>query len=157
MRIGFVTALTNDFDARPLIQQIASTEVGVELDLEQAPTILNTPAGVKRLFNNGVDACIVFVQSSEEEKMSLALAQEKIVDVEKDFGKYCLVCTVLDEEGNIEELAGERLKECLHLLLGVRPEKPVSETPLDMFSTPPGGSSPEFFSPSSGSGGKPLF
>jgi len=61
------------------------------------------------------------------------------------------------EEGNTEALAQERLKECLHLLLGVRPEKPVSETPLDMFSTPPGGSSPEFFSPSGGSGGKPLF
>ena len=127
MRIGFATALTNDFDARPLIQKLAESEVDVQIEFEQSPTLLNIPAGVKKLFSNGVEACIAFVQSSEEEQNSLALAQEKIIDVEVDYGKYCIVCTVLDEEiggeTEIEAVASERLKECLQLLLGVRPEK----------------------------------
>ncbi|MEM4255155.1 MAG: hypothetical protein QXR53_02385 [Candidatus Norongarragalinales archaeon] len=157
MRIGFVTALTNDFDAKELIQKIASQEIGVDLEFEQAPTLLNTPAAVKKLFYAGVDACIVFVQSSEEERVSLALAQEKIVDVEKDSGKYCLVCTVMDEEGSIGELAEERLKEALHLLLGVRPEKPAQDSQLDFF--PSQSSSMDMFSQggSGETGGKPLF
>ena len=170
MRIGFATTLTSDFDARAVIQKLAESEVGVELEFEQAPTLLNTPAAVKRLFSNGVDACIVFVQSSGEEQASLALAQEKIVDVETDFGKYCIVCAVLDEEGSPEDLAEERLRECLQLLLGARPENITVESPLDFFSSPSGGQSggPSFFgtssSPSdteSGGGGrgagKPLF
>ena len=169
MRIGFATTLTNDFDAKAVIQKLAESEVGVELEFEQAPTLLNTPAAVKRLFSNGVDACIVFVQSSGEERASLALAQEKIVDVETDFGKYCIVRTVLDEEGGIEELAEERLRECLQLLMGARPENLTIESPLDFFSTPSTPSSgPSFFEPASnpndaegggdsGGAGKPLF
>lgn len=167
MRLGFVTVLTNDFDARELMQKLAQTEAGIDLEFEQAPTVLNAPAAVKKVFSNGLDACIVFVQSSGEEKLSLALAQEKIVDVEVAAGKYCIVCTVLDEEGAVDALAEERLLEALNLLLGVRPEK-SSETPsLDFFSTPSG--SPEILSSPSesqseqhsgeggSSGGRPLF
>ncbi|HLD62640.1 MAG TPA: hypothetical protein VI875_02115 [Candidatus Norongarragalinales archaeon] len=158
MRLGFVTALTNDFDAKELIQAIAQQEVGVDLEFEQAPTLLNTPAAVKKLFYSGAEACIVFVQSSGEERISLALAQEKIVDVEKDAGKYCIVCTVLDEEENAAALAEERLKEALHLLLGVKAEKPQQESQVDFFQTP--STSLDMFSPSGeneSSGGKPLF
>lgn len=157
--------MTNDLDAKPIIQKIAQEEVGVELEFEQAPTLLNTPAAVKRLFFNGVDACIVFVQSSAEERISLALAQEKIVDVEKDSAKYCLVCTVMDEEASDADagtsasaLAEERLKEALHLILGVRPEKPQQESQLEFFSAPSAGA--DMFgspSPESESGGKSLF
>ncbi len=146
MRIGFVTALTSDFDAKPVIQKLAQEAVGVDLEFEQAPTLLNTPAAVKKLFYNGVEACIVFVQSSAEERVSLALAQEKIVDVETEAGKYCLVCTVMDEEEDTEALAEERLKEALHLLLGVRPEKPTQDSQLDFFQTP--SSSMDLFSQS---------
>ncbi len=138
MRIGFVTCLTNDFDAKPVMQELASSEADVSLEFEQAPTLLNVPAAFKKLFSNGVDACVAFVQSSAEERMSLALAQEKAVDVEREFGKYSLICTVLDEEKekNFEELIAERLKECLQLLMGVQPKKPMAfETPLDFFST----------------------
>ena len=158
MRLGFVTALINDFDAKEVIQKIAQQEIGVDLEFEQAPTLLNTPAAVKKVFYNGVDACIVFVQSSAEERVSLALAQEKIVDVEKDAGKYCIVCTVLDEEENPASLAEERLTEALHLLLGVRPEKPAPDSQLDLFPTP--STSMDMFTPSGeneSSGGKSLF
>lgn len=161
MRIGFVTALTNDFDAREIMQKLAQSEVGVELEFEQAPTILNTPAAVKKIFSNGLDACIVFVQSSSEEKMSLALAQEKIIDVEKDFGKYCIVCTVLDEEPELDPLVQERLKEALSLILGVRPEKVETQAPLDFFATPSTSpdlmSAPESTQESTQPEGKSLF
>ena len=92
------------------------------------------------------------------------LAQEKIVGVDTEFGRYSIVCTVLDEEGNTEALAEERLRECLQLLLGVRPEKQTVHSPLDFFSNPTGG--PSFFEPSNSPGegtegtqspGKPLF
>ena len=161
MKIGFVTTLTNDFDAKPVIQTLSESEVDVQLEFEQAPTIINTPSAVKKLFTNGVDACIIFVQSSGEEQASLALAQEKIVDVDTDFGKYSIVCTVLDEEGNTDALAQERLRECLQLLLGVRPETTTVQTPLDFFANPSTG--PSFFEPSNqpgegaGSSSKPLF
>ena len=164
MRIGFVTCLTNDFDAKPVMQEIASAEADVSIEFEQAPTLLNVPSAFKKLFSNGADACIAFVQSSSEERMSLALAQEKSVDVEKEYGKYSLMCTVLDEEKEIEALARERLHECLQLLMGVQPRKPMSfETPLDFFSTPSGALdlfSPSSSTPQSGStstGGNPLF
>ena len=167
MRLGFVYCLTNDFDPRAVVQKLAAEEADVTLDFEKAPTLLNVPAAFKRLFNSGVDACLAFVQSSSEERMSLALAQEKAVDVEREFGKYSLICAVLDEEGEgIEALAEERLKECLQLLLGVRPEKVSFESPvdlfsssqagaLDMFNTPGGQSVTDDLSPSSD--GRSLF
>ncbi len=154
--------MTNGFDGRELMQKLTQTEAGIELEFEQAPTVLNAPAAVKKVFSNGLDACIVFVQSSGEEKPSLALAQEKIVDVEVAFGKYCIVCTVLDEEGKPDALAEERLLDALNLLLGVRPEKPEERAPLDFFATPAG--SPDLISspsetPAAGgsSSGKSLF
>ena len=136
MRVGFVSCLTNDFDAKPIIQELASGESNVTLEFLQAPTLLNVPASFKKLFSLGVDACIAFVQSSEEERASLALAQEKAVDVEIECGKYSLICTVLDDEKEMGELVKTRLHECIQLLMGVQPPKPMSfETPLDFFTS----------------------
>lgn len=116
MRIGFVSCFDAP-DVGGLASQAADEVAGVELAPVKSPELLKVPATAKKMFSEGMEAVVAFVQPGGEEQDEMNLLQEKIIDLEVQYGKYVFLCVVSEGEWKtdkeFEDLFKERLKECL--------------------------------------------
>ena len=148
MKLGFVTLLSNKMEGSDALQALAAEQANVDVAVEKAPALLKVPAAAKKLFyDQSVDAVLVFAQMSDEERDSLALVHEKIIDVEVAFGKYVFFAIVGDDEWRDDEslrIVAERrldaaLKQIIAALRDIAqpPEAPQqTEGGLEAFSPP---------------------
>lgn len=147
MKLGFVTLLSNKMEGSNALQALASEQANIDIAVEKAPALLKVPAAAKKLFyDQSVDAVLVFVQMSDDERDALALVHEKIIDVEVAFGKYVFFAVVGDEEWrddtSLQIIAEKRLDAALKQVLATLhdiarpPEAPQSEGGLEAFTPP---------------------
>jgi len=119
MKIGFLDVASNKFNGFEVALKESEQQANVELARFSAPELLKIPVCAKKLFSEqGVDAVLCFIQANaEEDKDVLALVQEKIIDVEVDFGKFVFFCVVLDSEWRSEEqlarVAEQKIADCI--------------------------------------------
>lgn len=135
MRIGFVDCSANKLDAYEIVvQALESKTSDVSISRETAPGLLKVPVAVKRLFNEGVDSCLVFLTASSEETTSIDLLHEKLIDVEVSSAKYAFLCIVFDDEwhtpSQMEEVIVRKLAQAIEEVVkmtrapAVAPEQP---------------------------------
>ncbi len=121
---------------------LANKEANLELVSLSVPDLLKAPVGVKKLFTeNSVDSIIAFFEAdSEEDKDSIALIHEKILDLEIYNSKYVFYCIAFNSEWHdnqsLETLGEQRLsalfERVMSFNLGVSP--PQANTPFDFFT-----------------------
>ncbi len=165
MKIGFLDVASNKFNGFEVAVKESEQQANVELARLSAPEFLKIPVCAKKLFaEQGVDAVLCFIQANaEEDKDVLALVQEKIIDVEVDFGKFVFFCVVLDSEWRSEEqlarVAEQKIAACIleiisivHEIEAAKPEARVSAG-MSMFEQPGESGEAELESPSFLEGG----
>ncbi|MFH1247267.1 MAG: hypothetical protein V1644_02705 [Candidatus Micrarchaeota archaeon] len=121
-KIGFVDCLSNAFDSFEIASTIVEKEfAGTSLQRLTAPELLKIPVCVKRLFVNGADVVIAFVNANQDDFDSLHLLVEKTIDLELEYQKYVFYCVVSEEEfsnqAEFEKVAGDRLAAFIDLSL----------------------------------------
>jgi riboflavin synthase len=134
-----------------MVNEIAVAKVAnPEVMRFTAPDVLKIPACAKRMFSEGAEAVVVYLNATTEDKHALDLVHEKIIDLEMDYGKFVFFCIVFRDEWRTEEklaeLSAQRLEELIELIAKIvhAPElaQPVNVPPevgagMAMFSREP--------------------
>lgn len=121
MKLGFIDCLYNkikmdEFITKKMEEKTASPEI----IFFTAPDVLKIPVCAKKAFLDGADAVLVYLNAQGEEKEAIDLIQEKIIDLELDYGKFVFFTIVFKEEWRNEEklrqLSENRLDEAIDLI-----------------------------------------
>lgn len=94
MRFGIVDCIENDYDVFPAVEATASKLSEISIQRITAPDLLKTPICAKKLFTENVDSVIIFLTLSDEDRDSMNLVVEKMMNVELEFSKYVFYVTV---------------------------------------------------------------
>lgn len=177
MKIAFVDVSTNTHDVFELATQLAEQTVSdVYLVHFTSPELLKIPASCARVLNEGADAAIVFALAKANQSQSVALVQEKLIDVEVHSGKFVFTAFVFEDEwrteARLKQVAQEKIGEMLEMAVGIGggPGSTSSSTPatetttssdatsaMGMFSLPPEQPETEPPGESTTGDGRPLF
>lgn len=111
MRFGIVDCIENDYDVYPAIESAASKNYDFSVQRVTAPDILKTPVCAKRLFSDNVDSVVVFLTLDDEDRDSMNLVVEKMMDVELEFSKYVFYVTVSPDSFSSKEDFIEQMKK----------------------------------------------
>ena len=167
MKLAFIDCITNKIDP---FEFVAKTFEEKAADLHPlrftSPGLLKIPAACHRMFSEGAEAAIVYVNVAAENQDELNLVHNKIIDAEILSNKFVFLVAVFDEEWRtpkeLDEVTEAKLAEAIELavmtvnspssLAGeIKPPEPGA---FDMFSTP---ETPETETTSSESQGRKLF
>jgi len=110
IKFGIVDCIENDYDVFPAVEATASKLSEVSVQRLTAPDILKTPVCAKKLFSEGADSVIVFLTLNDDDKDSMNLVVEKMMNVELEFSKYVFYVTTpadyfKDKDDFIEQMS----------------------------------------------------
>lgn len=122
MRIGFVDCMTNKLDVREfVVKAFEEKSADAAVIAFSAPDLLKVPASAKKMFFDGADAVLVYLNPGDEEKHAMDLVHEKIIDVEVEYGRFVFLCIVFEDEYRSEEqlkaISEKKLGDMIELII----------------------------------------